>query len=50
MDRHNNTHSLVESSILTSIAIVLILMNVYLPVFFLIGIFSWVSAISIIRR
>jgi uncharacterized protein YybS (DUF2232 family) len=47
MDRHNNTHSLVESSILTSIALVLILMTVYLPVFYIIGVFLWPIPITL---
>lgn len=48
MDRQNNTHALVESSILTSIAVVLVLMNYYLPIFFLIGMFLWPIPITLI--
>ena len=48
MDTHNKTHSLVESSILTSIAVVLMLMNVYVPIFSLIGVFLWPIPITLL--
>lgn len=48
MDRQNNTKALVESSILTVIAIVLMLMNIYLPAFFVIGFFIWPIPITLI--
>ena len=48
MDRHNDTKAMVESGILTSVAIVLILMSLYIPVFILVGIFIWPIPITLI--
>lgn len=48
MNRQNNTKALVESSILTAVAVVLILMCIYLPAFFLIGLFIWPIPITLI--
>lgn len=48
MDRQNRTKALVESSILTAAAVVLILMCLYLPAFFLVGLFIWPIPITLI--
>lgn len=48
MSRQNDTKALVESSILTAIAVVLILMCLYVPAFFLVGLFIWPIPITFI--
>lgn len=48
MDRQNSTKALVESSILTSVAIVMILLSIYVPVFLLVGVFIWPIPITYI--
>lgn len=48
MDRQNNTKALVESSILTAVAVVLIIMSLYIPAFILIGAFIWPIPITFI--
>lgn len=48
MNKTNNTKALVESSILTSIAIVLILMSIYLPIVSIAVIFIWPIPITFI--
>lgn len=48
MDGQNYTKAMVESGILTLIAIVLILMSIYIPVFSLVGVFIWPIPITLI--
>lgn len=48
MERQHNTKAIVESGILTAVAVVLILMCLYLPAFILVGLFIWPIPITLI--
>jgi uncharacterized protein YybS (DUF2232 family) len=47
-NRQNSTKALVESGVLTTLAIVLILLSIYIPVFLFIGVFIWPIPITYI--
>ncbi|KRQ85969.1 hypothetical protein ABG79_02273 [Caloramator mitchellensis] len=44
-----STKSLIESSLLTAIAVVLILISIYIPVFYYIGLFMWPLPLALVQ-
>jgi len=45
----NTTRALIESALLTAIAVVLVLVSIYVPIFYFIGLFMWPLPIALIQ-
>jgi uncharacterized protein YybS (DUF2232 family) len=48
MNSHNNTRAMVEAGIMTAVSVVLIFMCIYLPAFFMVGLFVWPIPITLL--
>lgn len=44
-----STRALIESSLLTAVAIVLILISIYIPIFYFIGLFMWPLPVALVQ-
>jgi uncharacterized protein YybS (DUF2232 family) len=48
MTQHNSTRAVVEAGLLTAIAVILVFVTIYIPIFYFIGVFLWPIPITLV--